>query len=560
MKRFVCLIFCVLLVASFLESSYVGKVYFKQRPGDPEIQVFRVPQDFYEFWILRERGTGKNSTGYSTDQEVTRTFESRLSLLQAYFESEEQKGNLRLRLEQDDPLAMMKHHRYSQYCKGLMVFGGEIINHYKEGNLTGINGEYYEIPDFDIIPLITREMAVGFLKTELGKDNLVERAEEFKLLIYPVTDIDFRLAYQIVLEEGIGYSMTGIVDAKTGEVLINYSNIQTDDVTIGKGVGYHGELHKLVTTFWQDKYWLYDEHKARPVNQYTFIYTPGLYIPIDSDNFWDTDPVSVNIHAYLGITYDYYYLVHGRKGIDNNNLDIVSTSHCVGGSDNANWHRYYKRFTFYDPGDNGLQTGAALDVVAHEFSHGVTQYTSGLQYFCTATYQPGALNESFSDIMGTAVEVYWQESGNGFNRADWVVGEDVYASYGTNKYMRSLSNPNSKLFSGIFPYPCHLSQCYVFPNTEDNDWGGVHFTTTLYSHAFYLLSEGGTNAVSHKSVSGIGIEKATEIFYRAWTHYLIPVCSFWYAAQALVQSAADLYGSSSDETAQTVSAMYAIGW
>jgi thermolysin len=206
---------------------------------------------------------------------------------------------------------------------------------------------------------------------------------------------------------------------------------------------------------------------------------------------------------------------------------------------------------------------AAIDVVAHEYSHGVTQFTSGLEYFCTQTAQPGALNESFSDIMGTAIEFHWQEKGNGFDKADWLIGEDMYPNYNSSNYLRSLPNPNSRkdrFYGTDYPEPCHLSQCYIFPNTAQGDWGGVHFNSTLYSHAYYLLSEGGTNPVSQKSVSGIGIEKATKIFYRAWTYWMTSTSSFWNAANYLLWSANDLYGSSSNEYAQTIKAMEAIGW
>jgi thermolysin len=211
---------------------------------------------------------------------------------------------------------------------------------------------------------------------------------------------------------------------------------------------------------------------------------------------------------------------------------------------------------FCDPGPQNWQTAAALDVISHEYSHGITQYTSDLIY----SLQSGALNETFSDIMGTAVEQYWQDPGQGFDRSDWVVGEDTYSSYGSNNYVRNLADPNALTFAPGAPYPCHLSQFYVLPNTEEGDWGGVHFNCTIYSHAYYLLSQGGTNRISGLSVSGIGIDRATKIFYRAWTYYLVPSSDFLYAANALLQSAYDLYGSSSNEFAQTINAMEAIGW
>jgi Zn-dependent metalloprotease len=577
MKRFVCLVFCVLLVASFLESSYVGKVYFKQQPGEQHMKVFRVPKDFYESWTFRDRTSGKDGIGRRTDQETIRTFEDQLSLLQAYFESEIQKGNLRLRLVQDDPEAMMEHHRYTQYYKDLEVFGGEIIRHFKQGQLVGINGEYYEIKDFDTFPLITKDMAVGLFKADLGKSNLVEKEKESKLIIYPIKDEDYHLAYKAILAEGIAYSMTGIIDAKTGEILLKYSNIKDEAITVGLGIGYHGMKYKLPTTYSNNIYWLADEKDVRSVTQYTrdlgnwdwnvwdIIYNIEKYIAFDLDNYWDFDAALVSVHAFLGMTYDYYYQFIGRKGIDDNNLNIVANVHSPLDPDNACWRgEGVKQMFFGDPLYGEMQTAAGLDVVAHEYSHGVTEFTSRLEYYCDLYHQPGALNESFSDIMGTAVELFWQDRGNGFNKADWVFGEDTYPNYSSNSYFRSLADPNSKrdTFYGIsYRHPCHLSQYHIFPNTEEGDSGGVHFNSTLYSHAYYLLSEGGTNGVSHISVSGIGVEKATRIFYRAWVDYMKKeTASFLDAANALLQSANDLYESSSNEYAQTVRAMEAIGW
>ena len=203
---------------------------------------------------------------------------------------------------------------------------------------------------------------------------------------------------------------------------------------------------------------------------------------------------------------------------------------------------------FLDPGTNGFQTAAALDVIAHEFTHGVTQFTSNLVY----ANESGALNESFSDIMGTAVEFHWQAAGTGFCLADYYIGEDIFTDYGYA--LRNLVNPN------LNGDPCHLTQKKKLPNTEAGDWGGVHANCTIYGHAYYLLANGGTNMVSHIAVTGIGVEKATNIFYSAFTAYLTPTSQFISAANALLKSASVLFGSASNEYQQTVKMLQAIGW
>jgi len=508
-------LFILAMSASILESSYIGRIYIRA-DGNPQTRS----------------GTNVASSRFLH-----------------IFNAELQRGNLVLDKIQDDPLAKMEHHRYKQFYQRLEVFGGQVIKHYKGGVLDSINGEYYQINGLDTKPGISRAEAIECLKNDLAVDDLVERTEEAKLIVYPVKDGGYYLAYQIVLEKEPGYSMTGIVDAKTKRVLLKYSNIQTENYTIGQGIGLHGDLYKFPTTLVNGTYYLADEKKVRPVNQRTLV---NNSTPTDSDNYWDFDGAIVNAHAYLGLVYDYYFLSFGRNGIDDNNLDIIANVHQGDGYDGASWNRVTEQMYFLDPGPLGWRTAAALDVIGHEYTHGVTQFTSELIY----SFESGALSEAFSDIMGTAIEFYCQPPDSSFNMADWVMGEDVYQVYGD--YLRSLSDPNSKQQSPYGPDPCHLSQRISVPESDDN--GGVHYNCTIYSHAYYLLAAGGTNKVSEISVEGIGIEKATKIFYRAWVYYLTSTSVFLDAKDAIVNSAGDLYGQTSTECAQTLNAMYAIGW
>jgi len=533
MKKLFSLVFLVLLSITVLEGAYVGKVYAKPRDGAIKEKLFMTQ---------------------STD-------------LANFFASEIKKGNLQLTMIQEDPIASMEHHRYSQFFKGLEVFGGQIIQHYRNGEMVGINGEYYEIDDIDTVPVIAKDEAVGIFRYDLRKEGLEERSEESKLIIYPVKDGDYHLAYEIILEKGLGYSMTGIIDAKTGAVLLKYSNIWTDEAYIGLGTGYHGGTYKFPTTYVDEYgvYGLYDEKNIRPVAQITYDWNLGGYVPADDDNIWDYYSAVISAHVFAGWTYDYYYLAHSRNGIDDNNLDIVvNVNWAEDGTDNAHWSPSENQMFFYLPTHE--QNAAAIDTVAHEYSHGVTQYSANLIY----VFESGALNESFSDIIGAAVEHHWLPEGMGFLKADWYHGEDAKSSFSVNG-CRNLADPNSnsQLKNAGFPSylwypdPCHLSQeipiIYdIYGHPIDN--GGVHLNMTIYSHAYYLLAQGGTNKVSQKQVNGIGIDKATKIFYSAWVYYLTPYSDFLDAANALLYSAYDLYGSGSNEYAQTVKSMEAIGW
>jgi len=576
MKKIGALLLFILFGLVFLESAYVGKVYVKSSAGDRSGRVIETAQPRNGLRMIR----GGANREVSSLQERKAVAKSRALASPSYIAREVGKGNLKLKRTETDRVAGMLHRRYAQYYRGLEVLGAQVIQHVRNGRLISTTGEYYEGINIDTTPFLDASTATQLYRIHARKPELpasnqgpdlrpipkpasVQPVQSSNLSIYPIADNDYRLAYRITLSDGFSFSMTGIVDAKTGEVIKEYSNVNTQDLTIGVGVGVHGQQFKLPTTFESNLYWLADLAELRPYNQGTYDFRTydgsNWYIATDADNNWLADGALVNAHAYMGFVYDYYYSVFGRNGIDNANMNIISTVHYTDGSmyDNASWlGGGINQMLFFEPGPQNWQSAAAVDVIAHEYSHGITQYTSDLIY----SLQSGALNESFSDIMGTAVEQYWQDPGQGFDRSDWVIGEDIFSSYSVNNYLRNLADPNALTWAPGAPYPCHLSQFYVLPNTEEEDWGGVHINCTIYSHAYYLLSQGGTNRISGLSVSGIGIDRATKIFYRAWTYYLVPSSDFMYAANALLQSAYDLYGGSSNEYAQTIRSMEAIGW
>ena len=522
MKKFLVFSAILMLACLILPGARVGRTFITPPAGD-EGRVFAAPLLPYPLSLI---------AGIAGEA--------------VFFSAEIANNNLRLLRVQEDPPSGMAHRRFRQYHAGLEVIGGEIVQHEKNGVLREIDGEYFVIRGLDLKPALGPEQAADMFRRDLGLAGLAQ-AGTSDLVIYPVSDDDIRLAYRVNLAKEGESDVVGIVDARSGEVLLRFSNIQSEALTIGTGTGCHGETLKLSTNLKDGKYWLMDEAQNRPVNQYTFFKVANQVLT-DTDNSWDQDRPSNNVHAYMGLTYHYYYLVHGRHGIDNNNLPIKAIVHYAGGTDNAFWNGSTLMMYFLDPGRYGYQTAAALDVIAHEFTHGVTQFTSDLVY----ANESGALNEAFSDIMGTAVEFQWQQPGSGFSLADYYMGEDIFTNYGYA--LRNLVNPNGG------GNPCHLSQKKNLPNTAAGDWGGVHVNATIYGHAFYLLANGGTNPISTIAVSGIGLDKATKIYYLAFTGYLTPGSKFVDAANAVMKAAGELYGATSNEMQQTVKSMQAIGW
>jgi hypothetical protein len=198
-------------------------------------------------------------------------------------------------------------------------------------------------------------------------------------------------------------------------------------------------------------------------------------------------------------TYDLYLNQYNRRGIDSRNMPIISTVHYENNYDNAFWTGTQMVY-----GD-AQQYPLADDVVAHELTHGVTQYESNLFYF----YQSGAINESLSDIWG---EYYDQNNGVGTDTPEvkWLHGEDTLPG-GTGAY-RSMSNPSDPRFN----HPDKMtSSLYV---KTDEDSGGVHSNSGVNNKAAFLMVDGGT--FNGYTITGIGWDKTAAIYYEANTNLL----------------------------------------
>jgi bacillolysin len=497
----------------------------------------------------------------------------------SYLDGEIQAGRFVLRATQRDTLSPVVHQRYQQLASGLPVWGGEIIIHLRNGLAESCDGEYYILPSpIDPAPKLTRVQALQALEGVLGKSSLEVDVERSELVVFPVSDTEFHLAYKLWVRKPDEpmFNQTALVDAATGAVFLHFSNIQTDGLTIGVGIGERGDTLKFPTYLTNSAYYLWDPAVVRPFTQRTFNgnhqYGGTIYISSTTGNSWTSDNI-VNVHVYIGYTYDFYYNTFGLKGPNNANMPLTSFAHIYSVSqglyDNAFWSAdtsmYGQGMYFLDPYQGNKDYGAALDVCAHELSHAVTSYHANLTYYG----ESGALNESFSDIMGTAAEWFFQPAGTGYNMADWVNGEDAGPTFSYDKCRRQ-DNPNlnSQLKNAgassslWYPDPAHIAQkvptLYSGSSVFDND--NVHINCTIFPHAFYLLAHGGVNPYSGLTVSGIGLADAQKIFYDAWVNRMTSGETFAQAASALVNAANGLFGSSSNQYAQTRAMVHAIGY
>ncbi len=247
--------------------------------------------------------------------------------------------------------------------------------------------------------------------------------------------------------------------------------------------------------------------------------------------------VAVN-EAYdgAGATYNLYWEVYQRNSIDNAGMIIDSTVHYQVGYENAFWDGQQM---VYGDGDEDLPPNQrlfnrftiAIDVIGHELTHGVTQYTGKLVY----SNQPGALNESFSDVFGSLVKQ--RKLGQTAAEADWIIGEGLFTSNVNGVGIRSMKAPGTAYDDPVLgkdPQPANMSN-YV-NTTSDN--GGVHINSGIPNHAFYLAAI---------EIGGNAWEKAGRIWYVTLRDLIQPNSNFQDAANLTYATAGQLYGSNSLE-------------
>jgi Zn-dependent metalloprotease len=186
----------------------------------------------------------------------------------------------------------------------------------------------------------------------------------------------------------------------------------------------------------------------------------------------------------LGATRDFYKAVLGRDSIDDRGMRLDGYVHRGLRYNNAFWDG--QEMIFGD-GDGTLFTDftLSLDVIAHELTHGVTDFTAGLEYH----NQSGALNESISDVFGSLVK-QWR-LGQTAETADWLIGAELFTPGVDADALRSMKAPGTAFDDPILgkdPQPPHMSKFVQLPDTEEDDWGGVHTNSGIPNRAFYLTA------------------------------------------------------------------------
>ncbi|MER6273155.1 M4 family metallopeptidase [Streptomyces sp900105755] len=442
------------------------------------------------------------------------------------------------------------HTRYERTYDGLPVLGGDLVVHTPPASLaagtvsTTFNNNRHTVAVPTVSAAYSKSAAqTKALKTARALDAQKPVADSARKVIWAGNGTP-KLAWETVVggfqDDGTPSKLHVVTDATTGKELYRYQAVQT-----GTGNTQYSGTVTLNTTLSGSTYQLYDTtrggHKTYSLNNGT---SGTGTLMTDSDDVWGTGSGSntqtAGADAAYGaqMTWDFYKNTFGRSGIKNDGVAAYSRVHYSSSYVNAFWDDSCFCMTYGD-GSGGTHALTSLDVAGHEMSHGVTSNTAGLNY----TGESGGLNEATSDIFGTGVEFY---ANNSSDVGDYLIGEKIDIN-GDGTPLRYMDKPSKD------------------GSSADSWYSGVgnldvHYSSGPANHMFYLLSEGSgsktINGVTYNSptsdgvaVAGIGRAAALQIWYKALTTYMTSSTNYSAARTAALNAAAALYGTSSTQYA-----------
>ncbi|MGP9016945.1 M4 family metallopeptidase [Streptomyces sp. BR1] len=446
------------------------------------------------------------------------------------------------------------HTRYDRTYDGLPVLGGDLVVHVtKNGKSAGVSkAARSAIKVASTTPAIAasavQQKALGIAKSAGAKKASADQAPRKVIWAAKGTPV---LAYETVVggfqDDGTPSQLHVVTDANTGKKLSQWQAIET-----GTGASEYSGSVTLGTSKSGSNFQLDDSarggHKTYDLGHKTD--GKGTLFTNKVDTWGDgkasnAQTAAVDAHYGAAVTWDFYKNVLGRNGIKNDGVASYSRVHYGDNYVNAFWDDSCFCMTYGDGNGNAAPL-TSLDVAGHEMSHGLTAATAKLNY----SGESGGLNEATSDIFGTAVEFY---ANNSTDVGDYLIGEKININ-GDGKPLRYMDKP-SKDGGSADSWSAGVG---------DLD---VHNSSGVANHFFYLLSEGSgaktINGVSYDSptsdgskVTGIGRDKAVKIWYKALTEFMTSTTDYAGARTATLSAASALYGASSTEY-KTVDAAWA---
>lgn len=400
----------------------------------------------------------------------------------------------------------LKNVTYRQQYQGIPVYDGVLKFHFnKKEELSSVNGNAISNIKVNVTPDISAAEAENIAKSlvskqDLNKSNKPLQTAKNNLLIFPKNLVQggvvtSYLAYEVEVTNKVDVREFLFIDAHTGELVEQFTGIHPID-------------RKLYET---------------NTNAANLKWKEGDVFP-GALSIWQQNEVTTSEHVYNFFKNAFGYVSYDAADHTMITVNNDPTISCP----NARWNGTYA----------GYCDGTATDdVIAHEWGHAYTEYTSGLIY----QYQSGALNESYSDVWGETIDLInnYQDEGENLNvrttssctgSQRWKIGEDASAFGGA---IRDMWNPNCNGDPARV-----LDSNYYYCGTADS--GGVHTTSGVTNHLYSLLVDGGT--YNGYTMTPLGFVKAAHLWWRAQKNYLTATSDFANFADALEAAANDLIG------------------
>lgn len=449
------------------------------------------------------------------------------------------------------------HVRFNQYFNGVPVFGGEAIAHVDSKGTVTVTNSIARGLAVSVLPNVGKQAAIeaaarragvlGSYEAVVAELNVVPAGEwtpkavlVWRIRVVAENDIDIAKHWDVFVDAHDGSIVKAFDSLHTA---VSFSAVTGNTMWSGNvtmtGALYNGNAYLLLSLGQSNLGTKNLNHATSGTGSWMYSLTPAF----GNGDKSNSDPNTAGADAHFGATstWRYYKNTFGRNGIDNTGRSSYSRVHYGINYENAFWSDSCFCMTYGD-GKTTFYTLTALDVAGHELSHGVMASEANLTY----SGESGGLNESNSDIFGSMVEYYVNNSAD---TPDYWIGERIYRSnwpggvYNQQYALRYMDDPHK---DGASP------ACWYSGIGSLN----VHYSSGPNNHVFYLLAEGGTSKCNGQVVTGIGRAKASAIWYNAICNYMTAGTNYHGARTAALNSAAQLYGSGSPEY-NAVNAAYA---
>ena len=462
------------------------------------------------------------------------------------------------------------HKRFRMYYNGIEVAYSNLSVHLMNSKVVSASGNIKAIVPMVEVASISEEVAkvnaLRFVGASEYMWEIDQPANPLQSEYYPkghlaylpdyfngTATLTLTHVFNIYASQPLGRELV-FVNAVDGNITFNENLIHTGGDSKGTAVTAYSDTQQIVTDSMPNFFTLRDSTRGTAVvtlNSLAQRNYLGAVDFVDSNNFWSNvnankDEYATDAHWGTAETYDYLLNVHNRNSIDNNGFPLVSFVHYDQNYANAFWNGTVMTYGDGNSTSSLSNPLVSIDIVAHEITHGLTDNTSDLIY----ANESGALNESFSDIFGTALEFHSKPT-----TANWSIGEEIGGA------IRSMMDPNIYGHPDTYEGQSWRQTKGCIP-TGNNDRCGVHSNSGVQNHWFYLLSVGGSgvnDATDSFNVAGIGMAKAEKIAFRNLTVYLSPSSDHDEARFYAIKSAIDLYGACSPEVESTTNAWQAVG-